>query len=162
MFSHFPQPVEIPTAVFMTFNSKVWPRASYNAFTLPSRSSCRLLPSLMPLPVVLSFLRRSCHLASQSFIPSMPSIFARLLFPNFHAFWVCGRTLSLPCPWQQCPLSCAGISRWVNRPRVAANFVQDPPLPWVRFLADRGALRLNSGSYIVPSVLQKFPPPPFP
>jgi hypothetical protein len=43
-------------------------------------------------------------------------------------------TLSLPHPWRLWPLRCAEMTRSVNRPRAAANFFQDPPLPWVPFL----------------------------
>jgi hypothetical protein len=41
--------------------------------------------------------------------------------------------LSLPCPWQLCPLCRAGMVQRVISLQAVANFFQDPPLPWVYF-----------------------------
>jgi hypothetical protein len=118
----------------MTSNSRVCLRATFNVFTLPRCSSYLLLHPLMLLPVVLSILRLSCCLAPQFLMPLMPSGFARHLFPNVRPFWV-HVTALLPCPWQQCPLCHAGMAQRVIPLQAAANFFQNPPLPWVCFFS---------------------------
>jgi hypothetical protein len=46
-------PMQIETSRFTTSYSWVWPKASYNVFILPRRSSCLLLRPPVPLTVVL-------------------------------------------------------------------------------------------------------------
>jgi hypothetical protein len=87
----------------------------------------------MPLPVVLSFLTHTYWLEPWFLIPVLPFGFAQCLFINVRPFCVLDTALSLPCPWRQSPLHCAGMAQWVILLQEASNFFQDPPLPWVHF-----------------------------
>jgi hypothetical protein len=65
--------MEVTTALFMTSNLKVCPRVSYNVFWLLRHNSCLLLRPLMPLPVVVFFLRRSCCFEPCSLMLLLPA-----------------------------------------------------------------------------------------
>jgi hypothetical protein len=85
----------------------------------------------MPLPVVISFLRRSCCLKAWFLVPLLPSGFVRRLVPNILPFWVPCTALSLPCPWRPCPLRRAGMAQRVILLQATANFFRGPPFSWV-------------------------------
>jgi hypothetical protein len=67
---------------FVISNPRVSLKVSLTFPMLFSRSCCLLLHPMMPLAVVLSFLRCICRIASRSLIPLMPFSFAWRLFPN--------------------------------------------------------------------------------
>jgi hypothetical protein len=101
--------MEVTTARFTTSNSKVSPRVSYNVFWFPRCSSCLLLRPLMPLPVVVSFLRCSRCLEPWFLIPLLPSWRVRCLLSSVCP-WAPLATLSLPGPLQQHSLRRTGMA----------------------------------------------------
>jgi hypothetical protein len=86
--------MEVPNAHFMTL--RVCPRVSCNVFML-LRHSCLMLHPLMPLPVVIFFLRHRCWIAPWSLLPLLHSSYAQCLFLNTSPFWVLGTSMSLLC-----------------------------------------------------------------
>jgi hypothetical protein len=116
--------MEVLTVFFANSNLWVCPLASYNVSLLPRHGSHLLLHPLMLLPVILSFLRCSCHLALRFLMPLLHSGLFHRLFSDISPLW-------------PCPLHCAGMSQQVIRLLVAANFCWDPPSPWVHFFGCR-------------------------
>jgi hypothetical protein len=97
-------------------------RTSCNVFTLPRCSSCLLFCPLMPVPVVLSFLRHSCWIAPWSLVPLLHSGPFCFLFSTTRPLWLH-------------PLRHAGTAWQVIRLQEAANFFWDPTSPWVSFFS---------------------------
>jgi hypothetical protein len=61
--------MDVPTICIVTSSSTVFLKILPSVVLLPRHGSCLLLHHMMPLPVVLSFLRCSCSLTSRSLIP---------------------------------------------------------------------------------------------
>jgi hypothetical protein len=110
-------------------------------------SSSTVFPKI--LPDVLSFLRHSCSLKSQSLI---------LLLPSWRVRCLC----STAGPLLPRPIRRAVPARRVIHLRAAAKFFRDPPSPWLRYFCCLGALGLDAGHHTAPSVLKKFPLRPLP
>jgi hypothetical protein len=77
--------------------------------------------------------RCSCSFKSWSLIPLLQSGWVCCLLSSVHTLGALLATLSVPGPWQPCPLRGAGLAQRVIRLRVAANFFLDPPSSWVCF-----------------------------
>jgi hypothetical protein len=65
--------MKVPAILIAISSPKVSLKVSLTFPVLSSRSCCLLLHPLMPLPAVLSFLRCSCSLTSQSLTPILLS-----------------------------------------------------------------------------------------
>jgi hypothetical protein len=92
--------MKVPTICFATSSSTVFLKVLLSVVQLLRRGSCLLLRHVMPLLVVLSFLRRICSLEPRFLTPLMPSGFVWCLFPNIRPFWVLATALTLitvPC-----------------------------------------------------------------
>jgi hypothetical protein len=80
----------------------------------------------MPLPVVVSFRRRSCRIVPWSPMTLLHSGCTPCHFPDVSPFEVPCMASSLLCP-----LCGAGTARRVVHLQTATNFFRDPPSPWV-------------------------------
>jgi hypothetical protein len=101
--------MEVPTIFFATSISWVCPCSSYNVSLFPRHGSCLLLRPLIPSPVLLSFLRRSCRLEPRSFFPLFYSCCSRRFFPNvLHQGLLLQHFLA--GPWLPCSLLRAGMA----------------------------------------------------
>jgi hypothetical protein len=155
--------MEVATARFRTSQ-----QASHNVFTLPRL----LLRPLMPLPVVISFLRLSCWISPWSLMPLLHSVCPRHLFPYVRPSEVPLATLSpvqffrrlcsTVGPLRPRHLGLATPARWVIFLRAAAKSFRDPPSPWVRFFSCRRRPMARSRPRTASSVLLKFPLRSFP
>jgi hypothetical protein len=147
--------MEVSTICFATSSSAVFLKVSLTSPVLSNRSCCLLLHPLMPLPVVLSFLRLSCYFRPRFLMPLFHHGFALLLL-NAHPFWVSRTTLFWPCPWNG-----AGMAWWVILLQVAANSSGTHHCPGSIPSTFGGALQLDAHPHALSSVLWKFPLWPF-
>jgi hypothetical protein len=130
--------MKVPTICFATSSSTVFLKILLSAVPLPWHGSCHLLCTLMPLPVVLSFLRGSCYLEPWFLIPVMPSGFAQFSsctsifssFPLPHYPWSIFSVISVwpSVLYKRVPYATQGTPL-----HAATNFFWDPPSPWVHF-----------------------------
>jgi hypothetical protein len=95
-------------------------------FAISSSTVClNVLLSVLLLP------RRNRSFRPRFLVPLLHTSCARRLCP----FKFPLTTFSLSGPWRQCPLRGARMARQVIPLRAVADFVRDPPPPWIRFFS---------------------------
>jgi hypothetical protein len=104
--------MDVLTVCFANSNPWVCLQASYNVSLFSRRGSCLPLRLLMPLPVVLTFLRCSCRLKPRPFIPLLHCGCTRCFFPNVCPSGAPLAALSWPCFWQLVPYV---VQEWHGR-----------------------------------------------